>query len=182
MTDPERLSRSPAHSLAALLLQAAAEEKPSAEVLRRATEAVAVIAATAALSAGSAGAAFMEHAAGSSASASGLASGSSDAGAAGLSGATLGLGAVAKWIAIGALGGGVAVSSVQALIAEQGTKHAQAVRIAGTNAASTRSEVPQATAAARPAPTLIASAGPKEPERPTALGVQKVPSTGPSLS
>ncbi|MEI9953385.1 MAG: hypothetical protein WDO74_31515 [Pseudomonadota bacterium] len=124
MTDPERLSRNSERTLAALLLRAGAEEKPSAAALGRTTEAVAA-AAVATVAATVAGNAVSGLAGGTSA-----ATGSSAA----FKGATLGIGAVAKWIAIGALGGALALSSLQALIAEQGAQHAQAVPNPGSHA------------------------------------------------
>jgi len=151
MTDPERLLKSPSNSIATLLLRAAAEERPSAAVLSRTTEAVAA-AAAAKTTTGSAAAAWgAKHAA---------------------------LGAVAKWMAIGALGGAAALSSVQALIAEPETKHAPAVLAPGANA---RATIPsrQASAARQLAPEPVVAVDP-EPARPNTTEPQRARSSEPS--
>jgi len=153
MTDPERLLKSPPNSMAALLLRAAAEEKPSAAVLSRTTEAVAAVgAAAAAKTTGSAAAAWgVKHA---------------------------GLGAVAKWMAIGALGGAAALSSVQALIAQPEAKHAPAVLASGANG---RATIPstQASAASPLAPEPVAAVDP-EPARSDTTEPQRARSSEPS--
>jgi len=156
MTDPERLSRSSANSLAALLLQAAAHEKPSAAVLRRATQAVA------------APAAIKSAAAVSAAPASATAAPS----------ATTGLAAVVKWLAIGALGGAGAMSSLQALTQEQGTQKATAT--VAVNATVTKAS-PQSTEVAKTSSEPSAPAEPKPLGRANAGDTPPTRSAEPAL-
>jgi hypothetical protein len=96
VTDPERLLNKPSSRVALLLLQAGKEERPSPAVLRRGAQAAAASAALG-LSTLSAGAA-----AGSSAPA----------------GTALGLGALAKWLGIGALGGIIAAPVLHRVTSE----------------------------------------------------------------
>jgi RNA polymerase sigma-70 factor (ECF subfamily) len=179
MSDPERLSRSPESSLAARLLRAAAEEKPSTAVLRRTAAAVSAVAVAASKGTGSLVPVLgVKHAA----SASSVAAPSATvAGTSASIGATLGIAAVAKWLAIGALGGAAALSSVQVLIAEQGTKHARAIPAAATNSRA-RKASPESTAAAPTAPMLAAAADPKEPERPSTVAAPRPQFPEPSLA
>ncbi len=170
MTDPQRLSRNPSNPLAALLLRSGAEEKPSAAVLSRTTEAVAAAAAAATASAAAA-----------SAASTALSAARATGGNAVFKGATLGVGAVAKWVAIGALGGAVALSSVQALIAGQGTKHTQVVPAPAANAL-TEKPSQRSTATTRTIPELVASAEPRETVPPNAGEAQRAHSTEPALA
>jgi len=156
MTDPDRLSKDSTNPLAALLLQAGRREKPSSAARSRTAQAVAaasVAVATAALvkSAGSASAATV----GTSGSAAG----------------TIGVAAVAKWIAIGALGGAVAMSSLQALSADHGTERARATAALITNAAVSK---PSQRWTKAPATALdpVASAQPMPAERANAVEAQ----------
>ncbi|HEY0463568.1 MAG TPA: hypothetical protein VGC79_05140, partial [Polyangiaceae bacterium] len=135
MSDPERLSRSPEGSLVALLLRAAAEEKPSTAVLSRTSAAVSALASVAAPGSGSLAPALgVKHTAAASVSVSSLAAAPSAAagGTSAMTGTTLGLVTVAKWLSIGAVAGAVTLSSVQALIGEQGTKRERALPAAPT--------------------------------------------------
>jgi hypothetical protein len=155
MTDPERLLRTPENALATLLLRAGAEEKPSAAVA----------------AAKSAGIAAIRLAEGTSTAATGSAA---------FKGATLGVGAVVKWIAIGALGGAVAVTSMQALVADPDARHAGALPAAAPNALAERPSE-RATSADHAAPKLVVSADANEPERPIAVEAPRSRSSEPSL-
>ncbi len=156
MTDPERLSKSSAHSLAALLLQAGAREKPSAAVLRRTTEAAAAhVVATSAASA------------------------AATVGTSGATGATVGVAAVAKWIALGALGGAVAMSSLQAV--EPAPQRAAATANAVTNAAVSKPSQ-RAPLAVPSVSEPAVSAEPKALERATAAEAPRPRRAEPTLA
>lgn len=169
MTDPERLSRGPESSLATLLLSAGAEEKPSAAVLKRASKAVAV---TVAAGAGMKSASALAYGYGAKQAAGHAAHGlaaSTSAAAVGIpasSGAAMGIGAVVKWIAIGALGGGLAVSSLQALSVPRATKSAPAV--SSSNESSTPAPLPssRSTVGVGTTPTPAVAPEASERERP----------------
>ncbi|HYQ44953.1 MAG TPA: hypothetical protein VER11_23365 [Polyangiaceae bacterium] len=163
MTDPERLSKDTGNSLAALLLQAGARERPSAAVLSRTTRAIAITATAVA-------AAAVVKSAGSASAAS--------VGTPSSAGATLGVAAVAKWLAIGALGGAVAMSSLQALTVEHGPQSKRATPAASTNAAVSKSEK-RSTKAAPGVSEPIASAEPSLPDRATLVEAPKARSAEP---
>jgi hypothetical protein len=105
MTDPERLLRNPGGPLSSLLMRAGAEERPPAAARRRTAKAVAAAVATV-TSASVASASSVKL--GSGSAATGLAGGATaSASASGLT-SMVGAGAVAKWFALGALGGALA--------------------------------------------------------------------------
>jgi len=166
MTDPERLSKDSAHSLTALLLQAGAQEKPSAAVLSRITSAVAITATAAT-------AAAVVKSAGSASAAT--------AGAASSASATLGAAAVAKWIAIGALGGAVAMSSLHALSGDRAPRSQRPSTAAIANAARAKPD-PQATKVALRAPEPVASAQPIALERANVVEAAKPRAVEPAPS
>ena len=117
MKDPERLSRGPATELTQLLLEAGAEEQPSAQARRRLAGVIAAAAGAGALGT-SATAAATSHVLELAAPnvASGLSgSAATTAGSATPAGAKLGWLVLAKWLGIGALGGAAAWPVVQKL-------------------------------------------------------------------
>jgi len=142
MTDPERLSKDSDDSLAALLLRAGAREKPSVAVLHRTSQAVAVAVAAVSAVAATKGVA--------SAAAATLGTTAS-------TGAKIGIGAVAQWVAIGAVGGAVAMSSLHVLSAEHRTEHPQERAATTAKAVASKPSQRSSRAAATVAPPVDSS-------------------------
>ena len=111
MKDPERLSRGPATELTQLLLEAGAEEQPSAQARRRLAGVIAAAAGAGALGTSTTAAAtshVLELAARNVASGLSGSVPATTAGSATPAGAKLGWLVLTKWLGIGALGGVVA--------------------------------------------------------------------------
>jgi hypothetical protein len=168
MTDPERLLRNPASPLSLLLMRAGAEEKAPAAALRRTAKAIALAAAT--------GAAATSASAAASASGTALtgAAGAALAGGATASGvtATLGVGIVAKWFGIGALGGALAAPLALAAIPTPAPRPARPL---ATLAADPR-DARRSRIAARRTPALVAPATPREHDALSAVEGSALPS------
>lgn len=171
MTDPERLSRGPESSLAALLLSAGVEEKPSAALLERTSKAVAVAVAAGAAVKSASLLAYGHGAKQAAGHAAHLLTASTSAAAAGVpapGGAAMGIGAVVKWIAIGALGGGLAVSSVQALSVPRAGKSAASVSSANESSPPAPLGNTRSTVEVRTTPSPVVAPEASERERPSA--------------
>ncbi len=93
-----------------------------------------------------------------------------------VNGAKLGVGAVAKWVDIGALGGALALSSLQGIIAQQATKPGRAVPALAANALVAKPS-PRSTSVTPPAPELISSADPTQPAHSSAVEVPRAKPT-----
>ena len=118
MKDPERLARGPATELTQLLLDAGAEEQPSAQARRRLAGVIAAAAGAGALGTSTTAAAtshVLELAARNVASGLSGSVPATTAGSATPAGAKLGWLVLTKWLGIGALGGVVAWPVVQKL-------------------------------------------------------------------